>query len=376
MSAQFSLEQQMEQQMEQQIEESPSTSSMADDIAADVLSSLLNPSESPNDPKKKGQKGTKTCKKSSEIWDHYRLLNENQNVECAYCWKVLKRNDSSTKSMWGHMTAFHQNVLDDKQSRKKLRIMAVEPLERKKYPFMDVETPTQPYVKRARAGGSNQAAPPTDSVALALQQLQSASQLGNPFNFLENLPKSSEVINISAGYPVEEEEQENVHEEVQAGSSGGSLAGDTASPLREDAATSGGSPSVTSTNQLSAFMNMATNPLMWNAMLVNSSTHGSAFSLNDGQCVSMLMKMALDLDLTLSYHKRRGDIELCFESNRTAEKSGGRGKVLCLSDMGREIRVIERVNGTPTDTEMWTKTDFNQFHWAIRGKCQKVLVKG
>ncbi|KHJ83572.1 hypothetical protein OESDEN_16728 [Oesophagostomum dentatum] len=44
--------------------------------------------------------------------------------------------------------------------------------------------------------------------------------------------------------------------------------------------------------------------------------------------------------------------------------------------MGREIRVIERVNGTPTDTEMWTKTDFNQFHWAIRGKCQKVLVKG
>lgn len=139
MSAQFSLEQQMEQQMEQQVEESPSTSSMADDIAADVLSSLLNPSESPNDPKKKGQRGTKTCKKSSEIWDHYRLLNENQNVECAYCWKVLKRNDSSTKSMWGHMTAFHQNVLDDKQSRKKLRIMAVEPLERKKYPFMDVE---------------------------------------------------------------------------------------------------------------------------------------------------------------------------------------------------------------------------------------------
>ncbi|ETN68243.1 hypothetical protein NECAME_15935 [Necator americanus] len=243
-----------------------------------------------------------------------------------------------------------------------------------KYP--SVITPTQPYVKRARAGGSSQAAPPTDSVALAFQQLQSASQLSNPFNFLENLPKSSEVINISAGYPVEEEEQENAHEEIQAGSSGGSLAGDTASPLREDAATSGGSPSVTSTNQLSAFMNMATNPLMWNAMLVNTSTHGSAFSLNDGQCVSMLMKMALDLDLTLSYHKRRGDIELCFESNRTAEKSGGRGKVLCLSDMGREIRVIERVNGTPTDTEMWTKTDFNQFHWAIRGKCQKVLVKG
>ncbi|VDM78640.1 unnamed protein product [Strongylus vulgaris] len=123
-----------------QMDASPSTSSVADDfLAADVLSSLLNPSESPTEGKKKGQKGTKTCKKSSEIWDHYRLLNENQNVECVYCWKVLKRGDSSTKSMWGHMTAFHQDILDDKQSRKKLRVMAVEPLERKKYSAMEGE---------------------------------------------------------------------------------------------------------------------------------------------------------------------------------------------------------------------------------------------
>ncbi|KAK5966348.1 BED-type domain-containing protein [Trichostrongylus colubriformis] len=120
---------------------SPSTSSMADDVmAVDVLSSLLNPFDSSsNDVKKKGQKNAKTCKKSSEIWDHYRLLNENQNVECVYCWKVLKRGDSSTKSMWGHMTAFHQDVLDDKQSRKKLRVMAVEPIERKKYTTTDAE---------------------------------------------------------------------------------------------------------------------------------------------------------------------------------------------------------------------------------------------
>ncbi|VDO77022.1 unnamed protein product [Haemonchus placei] len=120
---------------------SPSTSSMADDVmAVDVLSSLLNPFDSSsNDVKKKGQKSAKTCKKSSEIWDHYRLLNENQNVECVYCWKVLKRGDSSTKSMWGHMTAFHQDVLDDKQSRKKLRVMAVEPIERKKYTTTDAE---------------------------------------------------------------------------------------------------------------------------------------------------------------------------------------------------------------------------------------------
>lgn len=115
------------------MEASPSTSSMTDDVmAVDVLSSLLNPFE--NDVKRRHPKGPKACKKSSEIWDHYRLLNENQNVECVYCWKVLKRGDSSTKSMWGHMTAFHQDVLDDKQSRKKLRVMAVEPIERKKFP--------------------------------------------------------------------------------------------------------------------------------------------------------------------------------------------------------------------------------------------------
>ncbi|KAJ1358395.1 hypothetical protein KIN20_016806 [Parelaphostrongylus tenuis] len=301
-------------------------------------------------------------KKSHPVWEFFKDLKDTNGVGgviCLHC--SWQGDDRSPNNLRTHLKKFHSSDGVFARFSEKL-----------------AQTPTQPYVKRARAGGNSQTAPPSDSVALAFQQLQSASQLGNPFNFLENLPKSSEVINISAGYPVEDEEQENAHEEIQAGSSGGSLAGDTASPLREDAATSGGSPSVTSTNHLSAFMNMATNPLMWNAMLVNTSTHGSAFSLNDGQCVSMLMKMALDLDLTLSYHKRRGDIELCFESNRTAEKSGGRGKVLCLSDMGREIRyrVIERVNGTPTDTEMWTKTDFNQFHWAIRGKCQKVLVKG
>lgn len=64
----------------------------------------------------------------------------------------------------------------------------------------------------------------------------------------------------------------------------------------------------------------------------------SSFSLSEGHCAAQLMSMALDLEMTMSYHRRRIDIELCFESNRTAEKSGGRGKVICLTDLGKEIR--------------------------------------
>lgn len=65
--------------------------------------------------------GIRPHKKTSEIWEHYKCLNEKQNVECIYCWKVLKRNDSSTKSMWGHMNAYHQDVLRDGTTRKKIK---------------------------------------------------------------------------------------------------------------------------------------------------------------------------------------------------------------------------------------------------------------
>ncbi|CAI4231489.1 unnamed protein product [Auanema sp. JU1783] len=319
-------------------------------------------------------------KKSHPVWEFFKDLKDTNGaggVVCLHC--SWTGDDRSPNNLRTHLKKFHTSDGIFAQFSQKL-----------------AQTPTQPYVKRARAGASLQqqqqqhqqgssSSQPTsqaDDVALVIQQLQNAANGSNslkpinssPFNFLENLPKSNEVINISAGFIKTDEEDESIENANEPGSSGASASGERAvsdSPIEE---TSGGSPSVSSTNQLNAFMNMATNPLVWNAMLANSS-HGSAFSLNDGQCVSMLMKMALDLDLTMSYHKRRGEIELCFESNRTAEKSGGRGKILCLSDMQREIRVTERVNGAPTDTELWTKTDFNQFHWAIRGKCQKVLVR-
>jgi hypothetical protein len=40
-----------------------------------------------------------------------------------------------------------------------------------------------------------------------------------------------------------------------------------------------------------------------------------------------------------------------------------------------KILVTERVNGYVVDAESWIKTDSTQLFWAIRGKCQKALVK-
>lgn len=97
------------------------------------------------------------------------------------------------------------------------------------------------------------------------------SQLnGMNLNFLENMPKSSEVINISAGFAAQGDEDEHGEHGNEPGSSGASASGERAvsgSPVEE---TAGGSPSVTSTNHLNAFMNnfmSNSNPLMWNAML-------------------------------------------------------------------------------------------------------------
>ncbi|CAI2348989.1 unnamed protein product [Caenorhabditis sp. 36 PRJEB53466] len=376
--------------------------------------------------------GIRPHKKTSEIWEHYKCLNEKQNVECIYCWKVLKRNDSSTKSMWGHMNAYHQDVLRDGTTRKKIK----RPAGSTNVGLDLDETPTQPYVKRVRGGGSSTSNGLPSMVKMEqkpvidmafLQQLQASSgalndtefSFGGPsLNFLDSLPKSSEVININSGFVKMEEAEEDAENHVEAASSSSSD-----EPVRNvDSPEARRSPRAHSSqqeqnDQLVAFVNSlsTTNPMMF-AMLnaaggaPSASSHHqplppatlppapprgatptdpangsmspsklekdpSSFSLSEGHCAAQLMSMALDLEMTMSYHRRRIDIELCFESNRTAEKSGGRGKVICLTDLGKEIKITERVNGAICDTELWTKTDFNQFHWAIRGKCQKCFNK-
>ena len=50
----------------------------------------------------------------------------------------------------------------------------------------------------------------------------------------------------------------------------------------------------------------------------------TTFSLSDPETLVAMLQIALDLDLTFACHGRRGQLEFCFESNRTAERSGGR----------------------------------------------------
>lgn len=53
--------------------------------------------------------GTKKARRKftpSSVWNHFLRLSDG-NVHCVHCGKVLKRKDSSTKTMWGHLKAIH-----------------------------------------------------------------------------------------------------------------------------------------------------------------------------------------------------------------------------------------------------------------------------
>jgi len=187
--------------------------------------------------------------------------------------------------------------------------------------------------------------------------------------FLALIPKSNEVINISAGViDLDEDEDDRQEDDEGEQSSGDDQGGDAQ-----------GSPSVTSTNNQTA---TNVNPLNYIGMLnsIESSIRGatellptSSFSLFD--VTAQLLQIAVELDLTFSFHSRRSEPEFCFESNRTAERSGGRGRMLVMVDFGQAIRITEKANGEKVDAETWIKTDWPQMQWAIRGRCQKALHK-
>lgn len=50
--------------------------------------------------------------KMSEIWKHFTLaVPGTLQAACQYCGKIMMRKDSSTKSMWGHLNAFHRDAV-------------------------------------------------------------------------------------------------------------------------------------------------------------------------------------------------------------------------------------------------------------------------
>ncbi|ULU00384.1 hypothetical protein L3Y34_001104 [Caenorhabditis briggsae] len=378
-------------------------------------------------------------KKSHPVWDFFKDLKDSTGaggVICLHC--TWSGDDRSPNNLRTHLKKFHSDDGIFNRFSEKL-----------------AKTPTQPYVKRVRGGGNTSTGsvphglpsmvkmeqkPIIDSMAF-FQQLQQTGTLsdadfssfanGSSLNFLDSLPKSSEVININSGFVKKEELEDDTENHVEAASSSS-----TDEPVKSESPDTYGSPNTSTNedNQLADFVRSLsnTNPVMF-AMLnaagagnstppqsfpsvstqsskppttastatsvtVNTATRSaspttthdtsngslspsklekdpSSFSLSEGHCAAQLMSMALDLEMTMSYHKRRLDIELCFESNKTVDGKQGVRKVICLTDLGKEIRITERINGAVKDTELWVKTDFNQFHWAIRGKCQKCFNK-
>uniref|UniRef100_A0A915CCM9 FLYWCH-type domain-containing protein n=1 Tax=Parascaris univalens TaxID=6257 RepID=A0A915CCM9_PARUN len=93
-----------------------------------------------------------------------------------------------------------------------------------------------------------------------------------------------------------------------------------------------------------------------------TSNYESAFQLCDGQSIAQLLQLAKEIDHTFTFNSRRNS-EYCFESNVM------RGKVVAFADLGAVVSVVERCNGVQRSCEHWRKADWNQFLWAVRGKC-------
>ncbi|CAK5101514.1 unnamed protein product [Meloidogyne enterolobii] len=55
----------------------------------------------------------------SEVWNHFYMAPNGLSVNCNHCGKFMKRSDSSTKSMWGHLKAFHSDLVGEETFRLK-----------------------------------------------------------------------------------------------------------------------------------------------------------------------------------------------------------------------------------------------------------------
>ncbi|EJW88911.1 hypothetical protein WUBG_00185 [Wuchereria bancrofti] len=92
------------------------------------------------------------------------------------------------------------------------------------------------------------------------------------------------------------------------------------------------------------------------------------YVLSDGSNLSELLRVANDMDLAFTYNSRRTG-EFCFESNA----QDMRGRLVVFADLGTKVAVRERFNGSDLSYEEWSKADWKQFLWAVRGKCMNVL---
>ncbi|EFO99999.1 hypothetical protein CRE_18887 [Caenorhabditis remanei] len=98
----------------------------------------------------------------------------------------------------------------------------------------------------------------------------------------------------------------------------------------------------------------------------HTSTSSSDFHLNDGSSIAALLQIATDSDLVFTFNARKSG-EYCFENNAKNHK------MVTLTDCGNEIRVTQLENEEEIRVEMWRKSDWQQFTWAVRGSCLHFL---
>ncbi|VDP20840.1 unnamed protein product, partial [Onchocerca flexuosa] len=87
----------------------PNISEYSMEMLALLTSSTMTALENHNsDNVKNGTTKKRKSKKfkPSNVWKHFLRLSDG-NVRCVHCGKILKRKDSSTKTMWGHLRAIH-----------------------------------------------------------------------------------------------------------------------------------------------------------------------------------------------------------------------------------------------------------------------------
>ncbi|VDK89014.1 unnamed protein product, partial [Onchocerca ochengi] len=201
--------------------------------------------------------------KPSNVWKHFLRLSDG-NVRCVHCGKILKRKDSSTKTMWGHLRAIHfkggdwtvlqqqQTTLRDRNRIEMLCLDELDPsgiittqnwLEQRVGILGDKSqesqsisermvgqldesstdslpwTPTQPYIKRNRSlpfvsngfitnlknidhKTINDCTYNSNGLNVTLSTFvhSDRNMEEKSLNFLSSIPHTPEVINITAGY--------------------------------------------------------------------------------------------------------------------------------------------------------------------------------
>ncbi|VDN57971.1 unnamed protein product [Dracunculus medinensis] len=187
-------------------------------------------------------------------------------------------------------------------------------------------------------------------------------------NFLSTIPRSSEVINITAGFSVDEEKGLKDFDENNAVKD--------QNHMRDKSWTSNSRNNSQGSSLTSPHMNISANNIN-----INSSPSFNyiqprlpTYLFADNGCTQALLQIAIDLDCTFMFHCRDGKPRFSFEPNSTASLNI-RGPELAVVDSDNELHVIESNNGVELDSEIWKKTDLSQFAWAVRGKCQKIFSK-